>query len=325
MATQEAPTHIGPGTVGHPAGDGARERLLAGLPVVERRLELAGVSTAVLEGGEGTPVVFLHGPGEYAAKWLRVIPELVTTHRVIAPDLPGHGASGVPDGPLDADRVLAWLGDLVERTCTSPPVLVGHLLGGAIAARFAADQGERLSRLVLVGSLGLGPFRPAPSFAVALIRHVARPTERSHDRLWRRCTVDLAGVRDQMGERWEQFAAYNLDRARSPRAKAALRALMKEVGVPAIPPDDLARIAVPTTLIWGRHNLGLRLKVGEAASARYGWPLHVIEDAGDDPAIEQPEAFLEALRPALVGTVRRRPVAQPSVAGAAAFGRTRGM
>jgi pimeloyl-ACP methyl ester carboxylesterase len=69
--------------------------------------------------------------------------------------------------------------------------------------------------------------------------------------------------------------------------------------VPAIPQDDLARIAVPTTLIWGRHNLGLRLKVAEAASARYGWPLHVIEDAGDDPAIEQPEAFLEALRSAL--------------------------
>jgi pimeloyl-ACP methyl ester carboxylesterase len=71
--------------------------------------------------------------------------------------------------------------------------------------------------------------------------------------------------------------------------------------VPAIPPEDLARITVPTTLIWGRHNLGLRLRVGEAASARYGWPLHVIEDAGDDPAIEQPAAFLDALRAALGG------------------------
>jgi pimeloyl-ACP methyl ester carboxylesterase len=157
---------------------------------------------------------------------------------------------------------------------------------------------------VLVGALGLGPFRPAPGFAFALIRHVARPTERSHDRLWQQCTVDLDGVRDQMGEDWEQFAAYNLDRARSPGAKAALRTLMGEVGVPAIPPQDLSRIAVPTTLIWGRHNRGLRLRVGEAASARYGWPLHVIDDAGDDPALEQPEAFLEVLRPALGRPVR---------------------
>ena len=71
-----------------------RERLLAGLAVTERRLSLNGVTTAVLEGGEGAPVVLLHGPGAYAAHWLRIIPNLAATHRVIAPDLPGH-ASGV--------------------------------------------------------------------------------------------------------------------------------------------------------------------------------------------------------------------------------------
>src|SRR5213592_4028394 len=116
-----------------------REQLLEGIPVRERRLELAGVSTAVLEGGEGPPVVLLHGPGEFAAKWMRVIPDLVTTHRVVAPDLPAHGASEVPDGSLDADLVLDWLDELIDRTCPSPPVLVGHILGGAIAARFAVD------------------------------------------------------------------------------------------------------------------------------------------------------------------------------------------
>ena len=150
-------------------GDVARERLLAGIPVMERRLELAGVSTAVLEGGEGPPVVLLHGPGEFAAKWLRVIPDLVTTHRVIAPDLPGHGTSEVIDGPLDADRVLTWLSELIEHTCTSPPALVGHVLGGAIAARFAIDYSDRLDRLVLVDTLGLGRFRPAPRFALTMI------------------------------------------------------------------------------------------------------------------------------------------------------------
>jgi hypothetical protein len=57
-------------------------------------------------------------------------------------------------------------------------------------------------------------------------------------------------------------------------------------------------------LIWGRHELGVRLSVAEAASARYGWPLLVIENARDDPAIEQPEAFLEALRTALDNSSR---------------------
>ena len=101
-----------------------------------------------------------------------------------------------------------------------------------------------------------------------------------------------------MGERWEPFRAYNLDRARTPSVQAALGALMEQFGMPAIPPAELERIAVPTTLIWGRHDLATPLAVAEAASARYGWPLHVIEDCADDPPIEQPEAFLRALRTA---------------------------
>jgi pimeloyl-ACP methyl ester carboxylesterase len=281
------------------AHDDPRERLLAGLPVTERRLQLAGVSTAVLEGGAGPAVVLLHGPGEYAAKWMRVIPDLAMTHRVIAPDLPGHGASDVVDGTLDADRVLEWLGDLIERTCSSPPVLVGQILGGAIAARFAANHGDRLNRLVLDDALGLVPFQPTPEFGKALSDFIARPTEDTHDLLWRRCAFDLDGLRNRMGESWHRIKAYNLDRALVPSLQATQHSLMEQFGMPAIPATELAKIAVPTTLIWGRHNLAAQLDVAKAASARYGWPLHVIENAGDDPPMEQPEAFLKALRSVL--------------------------
>jgi len=288
-------------------GSHYRERLLAGVPVTEHRLQLAGVSTAVMEGGSGPPVVLLHGPGEFAGNWMRVIPDLVRTHRVIAPDLPGHGTSNVIDGRLDADGVLAWLSGLIERTCPSPAALVGHLLGGAIAARFAIAQGDRLTRLVLVDSLGLAPFRPSPRFALAMIAFLARPTERAYTRFMRQCSFDLDGLREQLGERWEPFIAYNLELARAPSAKTAGR-LMREIGLPRIPADDLARIAVPTTLIWGRHDRAIRLRIAEAASARYGWPLHVIESCADDPPRDQPEAFLEALRGAL-GTSTRQEVA----------------
>lgn len=285
---------------GGSAGQEARERLLAEIPLTECRRELAGVSTAVLEGGDGPPVVLLHGPGEFAALWARVIPELVTAHRVVAPDLPGHGASEMPDGRLDADRVFAWLGELIERTCPSPPALVGHLLGGAIAARFAADQGDRISRLVLVDTFGLGWNRPALRFAIPLIAYIARPTERTRDRFLAQCFVDFDGVREQMGGRFEPFGTYVLAWARTKTAKAALRSLMPEFGMRSIPQADLKRIAVPTTLIWGRHDLQTRLSVAEAASARYGWPLHVIENARDDPAFEQPAAFLDVLRTVLM-------------------------
>ncbi|MFB9518248.1 alpha/beta fold hydrolase [Streptomyces purpureus] len=275
---------------------GIRERLLAGFPATERRIDLAGVPTAVLEGGDGPPIVLLHGPGEFAATWMRVMPALMATHRVVAPDLPGHGASEAGEGPLKADRVLAWLGELIERTCASRPVVAGHLLGGAIAARFACDHGDRLARLVLVDTYGLGRFRPAPRFALAMARFLVRPTPRAQDQLMGACMTDLGRLREQLGDSMKLLEAYALDRARAPGQKPVLRSLMPEFAMTPIPEADLARITVPTSLICGRHDLQVRLKVAEAASARYGWPLHVIENAADDPAFEQPEAFLEALR-----------------------------
>jgi pimeloyl-ACP methyl ester carboxylesterase len=280
-------------------GQQARERMLAGIPVTEWRLELAGVPTAVLDGGDGPPMVLLHGPGEFAAGWLPVLPQLVRTHRVIAPDLPGHGASAVSDGGLDADLVLRWLGELIDTTCTAPPVLVGRTLGGAIGARFAADQRGRLARLVLVDTLGLAPFEPAPRFGLALHRFFAEPSAGSYDRLMDLCTFDLDGVRERLGHRWEPYATYAVELARTPSVQAAMSSLIGLFGAVPIPPAELTKIDVPTTLIWGRDDLATPLRVAELAAARYGWPLQVIESAGDDPPLEQPEAFLAALRAAI--------------------------
>jgi pimeloyl-ACP methyl ester carboxylesterase len=273
----------------------SRRQLLAKLPVEERRLELAGMSTSVLEGGDGPPIVLLHGPAGYAAHWMHLIPRLVPTHRVIAPDLPGHGASAAADG-MDADRVIAWLDELIARTCPSPPILVGQLLGGAIALRFAIRDSDRLRGLVLVDTFGLTPFQPVPEFGLALTQFLTQPTEQTHRSLWRYCAFDLSSLRERMAERWQPFESYNVDRARAPSVQAALSALMQQFGMPAIPSAELAQITVPTSLIWGRHDRATPISVAEAASDRYGWPLHVIEDSADDPPIERPEALLQALR-----------------------------
>ena len=280
-------------------GERAREQMLAGIPVTERRLTLAGMSTAVLEGGDGPPMVLLHGPGEFAAAWLPVLPDLIRTHRVIVPDLPGHGASRMTTDPVDADRVLRWLDELIEATCPSSPVLVGRVVGGAIAARFAANHAGRLARLVLVDTLGLTPFEPAPRFGLALHRFLAQPTAGTYARFMEFCTFDLDRVREQLGQRWEPYATYAVELAGTPSAQAAMGGLIGEFGAVPISPADLTRIDVPTTLIWGRHDLATPLPIAEAAAARYGWPLHVIEDAGDDPPLEQPHAFLTTLRAAL--------------------------
>lgn len=278
-----------------------RERLLKDLPVTERRLDLAGVSTSLLEGGEGYPLVLLHGQGTFAtAAWMSVIPELVRTYHVVAPDLPGLGASEVPEGPPGADTVLAWLSELINQTCATPPAVVGISLGGQVAARFAADHSERLAQLVLVDTPGLvGRARPAPGALLAIIRHSARPSERSALRLLRYAMFDPERVRQQTGERWEPFLAYMLDRARAPSVRKANRRLMREFLLRHLPREELVRVSASTTLIWGRHDRIAPLQAAEEASARYGWPLKVIEDAGHLPPREQPEAFVRALRAAL--------------------------
>jgi pimeloyl-ACP methyl ester carboxylesterase len=120
----------------------------------------------------------------------------------------------------------------------------------------------------------------------------------------RQCSFDLDKLRDEMGEHWEPYVAYNLELASSPSAKVAGR-LMREFGLPRIQPDDLARITVPTALIWGRQDRANTLRIAETASARYGWALHVIEDCADDPPRDRPEAFLEALRAVLGPSARQ--------------------
>ncbi len=226
-----------------------------------------------------------------------MLPTLTEIHRVVAPDLPAHGSTEAPED-LDGRRALAWLGALIDSCCDEPPAVVGHVLGGSIAARFAIEAGDRLSALVLVDSLGLARFRPSPGFALGLVGFMTRPNERSYERFMRQCAFDLEVLQERMADDWAPFVSYNLDLARRPAAKVAGR-LFREVGLPRIPSEELARIAVPTTLIWGRHDRANRLAIAEAASARFGWPLHVIEESADDPARDEPEAFLRALYAAL--------------------------
>ena len=274
------------------------ERMLAGIPMRERKLRIAGVQTSVLEGGTGRPMMLLHGPGEFGAAWLPVLAELIRTNRLIVPDLPGHGASALPSSAMDTEWVLRWLGELIEATCPTPPVLVGRVVGGAIAARFAADHGGRLDCLVLVDALGLTTFEPAPRFGLAMHRFLAQPDDLTYQRFMEFCAFDLDRARAQLGPAWGAYASYAVALARTPSVQGAMAALIENFAATPIPPSKLAGIDVPTALIWGRHDLATPLLVAETSSKRYGWPLHVIEDAGDDPPLDQPQAFLQALRAA---------------------------
>jgi pimeloyl-ACP methyl ester carboxylesterase len=278
--------------------DPAVARLLQGAPVTERRLVVAGASTSLLEGGQGPPIVLLHGQGGFAAHWLQVIPHLVRSHRVVAPDLPGLGGSQALTGRLDASAAVAWLRDLIRQTCAEPPTLVGISLGGALAARFAVQHSNQVCRIVLVNAGGLGRALPTPGALVALVRYSIHRSPANFDSIIRYVVVDPERVRAQWGERWAAFQAYDMDRTAQPRVRKADGQLLRRVNMPRIPADHLRTIRVPVALIWSRNDRITRFRIAEKASGQFGWPLYPIDGCGHFLIGERPDAFVDALRAA---------------------------
>ena len=140
----------------------------------------------------------------------------------------------------------------------------------------------------------LAPFDPAPDFGAALQEYVAEPSERTHDLLWRHCALDLE-LREEMGNLWAPFAAYDIDRACLSR-RAALGRMMGELGA-GDSREELAAIRVPTTLVWGRHALATPIAIAERARDRFGWALEMIEDCVTTRRSSGRSEFLAVLRP----------------------------
>lgn len=276
-------------------GSESRVRLLAGLPVVERLLDSGGISTPVLEGGEGPPVVLLHGIGSFSLEWSLVIPRLVPKARVIVPDLPGLGDSDARGRRLDAATLTGWLLELIERTCVEKPTLVGHSMGGSVAAHFAIRHGDRLRRIVLIDSSSLGSFRPAPGLIVALIRFGARPSPASRERFLRQVLADPEQARVSWGDRWTALEAYDLEQAGDKSVSRANGQLMRRIGTRRVPSDQLSMIGVPVSLIWGKKDRLMRYRIAEEASSRFGWPLYGFDDCGHGPQIERSDQLADAL------------------------------
>ncbi len=107
-------------------------------------------------GGEGDPVVLLHGWPRTWSEWRRVMPRLAERHRVIAPDLRGLGDSSQPDSGHD---LLTLSGDVrgpVDHLGLGPIRLVGHDLGGPVAYAYAARRPWDVERLAVVDAPLLG-------------------------------------------------------------------------------------------------------------------------------------------------------------------------
>ncbi|MFI6673336.1 alpha/beta fold hydrolase [Kribbella sp. NPDC050470] len=267
-----------------------RARLLRDLPVGERRIDVSGVSTVILEGGDGPPLVLLHGGIECGGiYWAPVLARLAEEHRVIVPDVPGLGESD-PVDRLDEGAFGRWMIDLLRLTCDEPPVLIAHSLLGTMAARFAAKHGESLRRLVIYAAPGVGRYRMPIGLRVTAIRFAVRPTEDNMVRFERWAFADLDRVRRDAPDWMDAFTTYTRSRAVVPHVKRTMRQLIRPCTKQVHDP-----IAVPTSLLWGAKDRFVPLELAIEASGRLGWQLRVIDDAGHVPHIERPDAFLAEL------------------------------
>ena len=271
----------------------SRSVLLAGLPARERRLPVAGVVTTLLEGGDGPPVVLLHGGIEIGgAYWAPILPALMQQHHVIVPDVPGLGESdALTGGRLDQAAFDRWFLALCAETCPEPPALIAHSLFGSVAARFATRHGDRLASLTLYGAPGIQQYRMPLGLMLAAILFDLKPSLASQRRFVRWAILDPERTWSQHPQWFDAFDAYCVERGRLPHIKRTMRQLIT-LGTGRIPDAELARIPVPTSLVWGRHDRMVPLRIASAAAATLGWPLHVIDGAAHVPHLEHPDAFL---------------------------------
>jgi 3-oxoadipate enol-lactonase len=113
---------------------------------------LAGVLHHTLHGRGGPPVVLLHGLGSSSADWPRQVDALATRYRVVAVDLPGHGASPLPAGALTIERMAVDVAALLDALGGEPAHVVGLSLGGCVALRLGLQAPARVRSLTLVSA-----------------------------------------------------------------------------------------------------------------------------------------------------------------------------
>lgn len=106
----------------------------------------------VWQGGEGPTIVLLHGAGDQAGAWSKMVPDLLRGYRVVIPDLAGHSESSPAGGePLRVGTILNGLKAVLDREPTKAPcILVGNSLGGWVAMLYALNEPGRVARLVIV-------------------------------------------------------------------------------------------------------------------------------------------------------------------------------
>ena len=234
------------------------------------------------EGGEGPPLVFVHGLADQGGSWFRMVSDF-DDRRVIVVDLPGHGESPSRGGEVLDDAALGRLFEVFDAAATDEPLtLVANSLGGWVAMEYALAHPANVKRLILANSAGI-EHDIDPLLLMPTTRDEARRTVST---IFGDATPPMPGfVLDQIIERsGESVIANSWDRQDDADFLD----------------DRLSQLHTPTTLVWGSADLIFDLDYARRLDARLpDSSLSVIDGCGHSPQVGCPDEFSAQVRQAL--------------------------
>ncbi len=274
-----------------------------------RTVRAAGIGLAAFEAGSPRPnapvVLLLHGLGHWTdAAWARLVPQLDPAARYVGFDLPGFGASEKPDLAYDLPFFRRVLDGAVAALGLERFALVGHSLGGFLAADYAGRHPERVNRLALIAPAA---FARTPRYLVyALASGLARwlftrrPSRGFVTRTLRRSVVDPASLEPAVLERaYALSQELALRRAFAGVYSGAIQAFANARALHA----GFARYGGPVLCAWGAHDRFIPVAALREVQRVYPRAQTlVLQHSGHLAMIEEPEKLGAALRAFLAQT-----------------------
>jgi pimeloyl-ACP methyl ester carboxylesterase len=277
----------------------------SGAELPSRLIDAAGAEAHVVDAGKGSAVVLLHGFGDTADSWRRVVPRLVGNHRVVALDIPPFGRSSGPS--LNGTSLVEWYEEffpaLLRELGLKRVTLVGHSFGGAVALHSALARPKVIEQLVLVAPAGLGPGAPwwwqaaagRPVNWAALLK-LPNPVAGQAIRAGMRSFLEERLLYDnrQMEDVIEHFLTLHGGRRELEQLLATGRALIPGYDGTLI--ERVTEIRCPVKVIWGRDDrLAPVEHAGAFAAAVPHAKVEILERCGHYPQVELPGRVIELL------------------------------
>lgn len=256
--------------------------------IASRMIDVAGgrAKVQVYEGGDGTPLLYLHGAGGLFPND-PFVAALARHYRVYAPLLPGYGDSEGADRLRDMLDVTLHCYDVVDALKLSRPLVMGHSMGGMIAAEMAAVAPNEIERMALICPAGLWlDSHPIPDIFAMVPSEF--PNYLFHDTEF---GVKLMTAGQDMNnlDFLVQFLVMNAKRF---GMAGKLLFPIPDRGLS----DRIHRIKARTLLIWGEHDKLIPPVYAQAFQQKIaGARLEMIKDAGHMVNYEKPDAVIAAL------------------------------